>query len=66
MSAVFEGYERQYCELSANLSKICTAAGALNGGSWNLLDFTHFIFFGGILKILLVDVIFVIGIWFYR
>ncbi|XP_061365936.1 vesicle transport v-SNARE 13-like isoform X2 [Gastrolobium bilobum] len=32
MSNVFEGYERQYCELSANLSKICTAAGALNGG----------------------------------
>ncbi|CAI8591854.1 unnamed protein product [Vicia faba] len=31
MSTVFEGYERQYCELSANLSKICTAAGALNG-----------------------------------
>ncbi|XP_061365935.1 vesicle transport v-SNARE 13-like isoform X1 [Gastrolobium bilobum] len=31
MSNVFEGYERQYCELSANLSKICTAAGALNG-----------------------------------
>ncbi|KAK7316329.1 hypothetical protein VNO77_35282 [Canavalia gladiata] len=31
MSNVFEGYERQYCELSANLSKRCTAAGALNG-----------------------------------
>ncbi|KAI4346626.1 hypothetical protein L6164_007507 [Bauhinia variegata] len=31
MSSVFEGYERQYCELSANLSKKCTAAGALNG-----------------------------------
>jgi len=31
MSEVFEGYERQYCELSANLSKKCTAAGALNG-----------------------------------
>ncbi|XVE83749.1 hypothetical protein DITRI_Ditri16bG0111400 [Diplodiscus trichospermus] len=31
MSAVFEGYERQYCELSANLSKKCTAAGALDG-----------------------------------
>lgn len=33
MSEVFEGYERQYCELSANLSKKCTAAGALNGGN---------------------------------
>ena len=32
MSEVFEGYERQYCELSANLSKKCTAAGALDGG----------------------------------
>ncbi|MBA0638349.1 hypothetical protein Godav_025267 [Gossypium davidsonii] len=31
MSEVFEGYERQYCELSANLSKKCTASGALNG-----------------------------------
>lgn len=32
MSEVFEGYERQYCEVSANLSKKCTAAGALDGG----------------------------------
>ncbi|XP_024025298.1 vesicle transport v-SNARE 13 [Morus notabilis] len=31
MSEVFEGYERQYCELSANLSKKCTTAGALDG-----------------------------------
>ncbi|KAG8659555.1 vesicle transport v-SNARE 13 [Manihot esculenta] len=31
MSQVFEGYERQYCELSANLSRLCTAAGALDG-----------------------------------
>ncbi|XVF60585.1 hypothetical protein PTKIN_Ptkin08bG0060000 [Pterospermum kingtungense] len=31
MSEVFEGYERQYCELSANLSKKCTAAASLNG-----------------------------------
>ncbi|MED6148908.1 Vesicle transport v-SNARE 11, partial [Stylosanthes scabra] len=31
MSNVFEGYERQYCELSANLSKKCTAAASLNG-----------------------------------
>ncbi|GLU01876.1 hypothetical protein SLE2022_191570 [Rubroshorea leprosula] len=31
MSEVFEGYERQYCELSANLSRKCTAAGALDG-----------------------------------
>ncbi|KAL4368530.1 hypothetical protein GQ457_05G017620 [Hibiscus cannabinus] len=31
MSEVFEGYERQYCELSANLSKKCTASGALGG-----------------------------------
>ena len=33
MSEVFEGYERQYCELSANLSRKCTATGALNGGN---------------------------------
>ncbi|KAF7806216.1 vesicle transport v-SNARE 13-like isoform X1 [Senna tora] len=31
MSQVFEGYERQYCELSANLSRKCTAASALDG-----------------------------------
>lgn len=34
MSQVFEGYERQYCELSANLSRLCTAAGALDGGKF--------------------------------
>ncbi|KAF3503674.1 hypothetical protein F2Q69_00039648 [Brassica cretica] len=32
MSRVFEGYERQYCEISANLSKKCTSAIALDGG----------------------------------
>ncbi|KAM1322815.1 vesicle transport v-SNARE 13-like isoform X2 [Malus sylvestris] len=32
MSEVFEGYERQYCELSANLSSKCTAATAVDGG----------------------------------
>ncbi|KAK3042722.1 hypothetical protein RJ639_000780, partial [Escallonia herrerae] len=31
MSQVFEGYERQYCELSANLSRKCTSAGFLDG-----------------------------------
>lgn len=31
MSEVFDGYERQYCELSANLSKKSTAASLLNG-----------------------------------
>ncbi|PON70355.1 Vesicle transport V-snare [Trema orientale] len=31
MSEVFEGYERHYSELSANLSRKCTAASALNG-----------------------------------
>ncbi|CAN1839741.1 Vesicle transport v-SNARE 13 [Linum perenne] len=31
MSQVFEGYERQYCELSANLSRKCTAASVLDG-----------------------------------
>ncbi|GAV81217.1 V-SNARE domain-containing protein/V-SNARE_C domain-containing protein [Cephalotus follicularis] len=29
MSQVFEGYERQYCELSANLSRKCTSAALL-------------------------------------
>lgn len=33
MSEAFEGCERQYCELSANLTRKCTAAGALVGGS---------------------------------
>lgn len=31
MSEVFEGYERQYCEISSNLARKCTAASALNG-----------------------------------
>ncbi|KAH9740192.1 Vesicle transport v-SNARE 13 [Citrus sinensis] len=31
MSDVFERYERQYCEISANLSKKCTAAASLDG-----------------------------------
>jgi vesicle transport through interaction with t-SNAREs protein 1 len=31
MSEVFEGYERQYCEISASLSRKCTTAGALQG-----------------------------------
>lgn len=30
MSDVFEGYERQYCELSANLSRKCNAAALLD------------------------------------
>ncbi|XP_010495866.1 PREDICTED: vesicle transport v-SNARE 13 [Camelina sativa] len=32
MSLVFERYERQYCELSANLSKKCTSPNALDDG----------------------------------
>jgi len=50
MSSVFEGYERQYCELSAKLSKTCTAAAALNGGNWiilNLAFFVHVWYHGG-------------------
>lgn len=31
MSQVFEGYERQYCEISANLSKKLTSASVLDG-----------------------------------
>ncbi|XP_057995894.1 vesicle transport v-SNARE 13 [Hevea brasiliensis] len=31
MSQVFEGYERQYCDLSANLSRKCTSAGVFEG-----------------------------------
>ncbi|CAJ1975317.1 unnamed protein product [Sphenostylis stenocarpa] len=31
MSEVFEGYERQYCELSSNLSRQCTAVSTLDG-----------------------------------
>ncbi|XP_073279191.1 vesicle transport v-SNARE 11-like [Primulina huaijiensis] len=31
MSEVFDGYERQYCELSANLSKKCSSAAVLDG-----------------------------------
>lgn len=31
MSEVFEGYERQYCELSANISRRCSSASLLDG-----------------------------------
>ncbi|KAK9684535.1 hypothetical protein RND81_10G216300 [Saponaria officinalis] len=31
MSQVFEGYERQYCEISANLTRKCSSAAVLNG-----------------------------------
>ncbi|EEE54816.1 hypothetical protein OsJ_02237 [Oryza sativa Japonica Group] len=31
MADVFEGYERQYCEISASLARKCTAASALQG-----------------------------------
>ncbi|KAJ6812842.1 vesicle transport v-SNARE 13-like isoform X2 [Iris pallida] len=31
MSEVFEGYERQYCEISASLSRKCTTAAHLDG-----------------------------------
>lgn len=32
MSQVFEGYDRQYLDLSISLSRKCTAAAALDGG----------------------------------
>jgi len=32
MSVVFEGYERQYCELSANLSRKCSSTALLPHG----------------------------------
>ncbi|CAM6115643.1 unnamed protein product [Calypogeia fissa] len=31
MSEIFDGYERQYCELSTNLSRKCTSLGLVNG-----------------------------------
>lgn len=44
MSEVFEGYERQYCELSANLSKKCTAGTAVDGGNKSLKKEMHLLF----------------------
>ncbi|KAL6547864.1 Vesicle transport v-SNARE 12 [Orobanche hederae] len=35
MSQVYEGYERQYCELSANLSRKCNSGAALPDGDKN-------------------------------
>jgi hypothetical protein len=32
MSEIFEGYERQYCEVSANLSRKCASVLSLHGG----------------------------------
>ncbi|KAJ7525160.1 hypothetical protein O6H91_17G039500 [Diphasiastrum complanatum] len=31
MSEIFEGYERQYCELSTSLARKCSSVGALDG-----------------------------------
>ncbi|KAJ7534750.1 hypothetical protein O6H91_12G002300 [Diphasiastrum complanatum] len=31
MSEIFEGYERQYCELSANVARKCSSVGGLDG-----------------------------------
>lgn len=43
MSEVFDGYERQYTELSANLSRQCTAAAGLDGGNgFSLFDVNVF------------------------
>lgn len=33
MSEVFDGYERQFCELSTNISRQCTTASGLDGGN---------------------------------
>jgi len=33
MSNELEGYERKYCQLSANLSKACVEAAATHGGT---------------------------------
>ncbi|XP_025680723.1 vesicle transport v-SNARE 12-like isoform X2 [Arachis hypogaea] len=41
MSAVFEGYERQYCELSSNLSRQCSAASSLDGGKQKKLKISE-------------------------
>lgn len=39
MSQVYEGYERQYCELSANLSRKCNSASSLlDGGIVELVE----------------------------
>lgn len=38
MSEVFEGYERQYCELSANLSRKCSSTSLLSDqGAFKIL-----------------------------
>lgn len=50
MSEVFEGYERQYCEASASLTRKCTAAAALQGGNLFLPQISVFLegIFGGV------------------
>jgi hypothetical protein len=49
MSDIFEGYERQYCELSANLSRKCTSVAALYGGELSLLASRAFILLNSLL-----------------
>jgi|APAra0007618328_1042625.scaffolds.fasta_scaffold07679_2 hypothetical protein len=45
MSDVFDGYERQYCELSASLSKKCSSAISLDGGKIVTLIFSKMWYF---------------------
>ncbi|AES96870.1 putative GOSR2/Membrin/Bos1 [Medicago truncatula] len=41
MSQVFEGYERQYCDLSANLSRKCTSTSLLSDQEEKLQKFSE-------------------------
>ncbi|KAK2375320.1 Vesicle transport v-SNARE 12 [Trifolium repens] len=41
MSEVFEGYERQYCELSANLARKCSSTSLLSGQEEKLQKFSE-------------------------
>lgn len=43
MSEVFEGYERQYCELSANLSRKCSSTSLVSDpGAFKILILLSF------------------------
>lgn len=41
MSAVFEGYERQYCELSANVSRKCNSFAASGSGTFGMFSLSN-------------------------
>jgi len=53
MSQVFEGYERQYCDLSANLSRKCSSTSLLSDQGTFKVSIQQTFTFLGIINVIL-------------